>query len=43
MSRLSKIIQVGLGEEGENRKQGPVPHTALALTGSSLSKAVPLA
>lgn len=42
MSRLSKIIQVGLGE-GDNRKQGAVLHAMLALTGSSLSKAVPLA
>lgn len=43
MSRLSKIIKVGLGEEGKNRKQADVPHTMLDPTDTSLSRVVPLA
>lgn len=37
------MIKVGLEEEGGNRKEAAVPHTMLDLTGTSLSKAVPLA
>lgn len=43
MSRLSKMLKVGLGEEEENRKQAAVPHTMLDPTDTLLSKAIPLA